>query len=199
MVRYYRVARMSPPSSPGSLPGSPGGPPRWRSFRDFLRGPRLVGHQGFGLVVAIFIIVGIVFGSTFYVFMTQEKAPPAVPITFTMAFMIDGNGTFNVTSVSNTSYPWTGFSVNLTMNNFGAAAVPLAASGEDAAIVIGPNTYHITWLDRDGDGKVSVGDAFWVTGNHAQLPPLSYCKFSLIWNAGSWAAVEYWITSSSII
>ncbi len=151
------------------------------------------------MVIAVFVVVGIVFGATFYVFITQEKAPPPVPITFTVAYMIGGNGTFNVTSVSNGSYPWSGFSVNLTVNNFGATAVPLAASGQNATIVIGPNVYHIVWLDRNRDGMVSVGDAFWVTGNRVPLPTLSYCKFSLAWNAGSWAAVEYWITSSSII
>ena len=194
--------------SASAIPGSdehsgPSAPPRPAGLRGFLRGPRLADRRGFAFLILIFVLVIAVFGVTFYGFITTLQPLPTAPIGFARAYMVGGNGTFNVSSDSNTSWVWTGFSVNLTINNFGGAAVPLAPSGQNASLRIGSATqqdlYHVIWLDRDHDGRVSVGDAFWVTGNGVRLPALSYCKFSLTWDAVGWTAVEYWVTSPAIV
>jgi len=174
-----------------------------KDLRGFLRGPRLVDRRGLLFVVAIFAMVIVVFVVAFYAFVTTLQPLPSAPVQFSAAYMLGGNGTFNVTSDGNASWPWSGFDVNLTINNFGDVAVPLAASGENATLLIGSSShkdyYHIIWLDRDHDGKVSVGDAFWVTGDGLPLPALSYCHFSLTWRAGGWTAPEYFVTSETIV
>ncbi len=191
----------SPRSSPGA-PAQPG-PTGSARLRRFLRGPRLADRRGFGFLIAIFVLVIVVFAVAFYGFMATLRPLPTAPVQFAPAYMSGGNGTFNVSSVDNASWPWTGFTVNLTINNFGSAAVPLAPSGQSATFLIGSSThkdhYHVVWLDEDHDGKVSVGDVFWVTGDDAGLPGLSYVSVSLSWNQGAWTAVEYFVTSSAIV
>lgn len=185
------------PSSTASLPARPKG------LRGFLMGPRLVDHKGFWFIVVIFVLVAVVFAIAFYEFTITLQPLPSAPVRFSSAVMVRGNGTFNVTSVSNATWPWQNFTVNLTINNVGGVAVPLAPSGANATFLIGSPThkdyYHVVWHDRDQDGKVSVGDSFWVTGDTVGLPPLSYVKFSLIWDRGTWAAVEFFTTSSAIV
>jgi hypothetical protein len=171
--------------------------------RDFLRGPRLADRRGFGFVVLIFVLVVVVFGVAYYAFVTTLTPVPTGPVRFDTAYMVRLNGTFNVSADSGESWSWTGFSVNLSINNVGGNAVPLAASGRNASLVIGTaahkDTYHVIWIDRDGDGAVSIGDVFWVTGNGIGLPALSYIQFSLTWRAGGWTATEYFVTSSAIV
>jgi hypothetical protein len=178
-------------------------PPRPPGIRGFLRGPRLADRRGFAFLVTIFILVVAVFAVAFYGFITTLQPLPSAPIRFGRAYMVGGNGTFNVTSDSNTSWSWTGFSINLTINNFGGMAAPLAPSGQNASLLIGSTVhkdpYHVIWVDRDHDGRVSVGDVFWVTGDGVGLPALSYCKFSLTWDATGWTAAEYWVTSNAIV
>ena len=93
--------------------------------------------------------------------------------------------------------------VNLTLNNVGFYAQPLAPSGQNATFLIGtpPNqgTYHLLWINRAHNGLVSVGDVFWVTGDGVGLPGLSYVKVSLIWDGGVWHADEYFVTSETIV
>jgi hypothetical protein len=162
-----------------------------------------VDRRGFGFVVAIFALVVVVFGVAFYGFVSTQRPASSAPVRFSAAVMVDGNGTFNVTADGNATWAWAGFDVNLTINNFGDVAVPLAASGQNATLWVGSSShkdpYHIVWLDRNHDGKVDVGDGFWVTGDGVGLPGLSYCKFSLMWRAGGWTAVEYWVTSETIV
>ena len=190
------------PPSASKSPAPSGASPQ-TGLRAFLRGPRLVDRRGFGFLVVIFVLVVAVFGLAFYGFLTTLQRPPSAPIRFTQAYMVGGNGTFNVTSDTNGSWPWTGFSVNLTINNIGGTAVPLAKNGDNASFLVGSSThkdtYRVMWLDRDHNGMVSVGDVFWVTGDGVGLPGLSYCKFSLTWRAGNWTATEYWVTSSAIV
>ncbi len=196
---------MATPSS-GSSDSSASGespPQRPPGLRGFLRGPRLVDRRGFGFVVVIFLLVLVVFGATYYAFVTTLKPAASAPIGFDSAYMVLQNGTFNVSSDSNTSWAWTGFEVNLSINNVWGVAAALAPSGQNATLMIGPSahqdTYHVRWLDRDSDGAVSVGDSFWITGDGIGLPRLSYVQFSLTWRASGWMANEYFVTSSTII
>jgi hypothetical protein len=194
---------MGPGPESGRDAATPPIEPRPPGLRGFLRGPRLVDRKGFGFVVIIFVLVAVVFAVAFYEFTITLQPLPSAPIQFSAAYMVAGNGTFNVTSVANASWPWQNFTVNLTINNFGTVAVPMAASGHNATLLVGSSThkdyYNIVWQDRDHDGKVSVGDSFWVTGNGVGLPALSYVQFSLGWNRGAWTAVEYFVTSSAIV
>ncbi len=178
-------------------------PPRPKGIRGFLMGPRLVDHKGVWFVLVIFILVLVMFSVTFYAFTLTDRPLPSAPVQFSAAYMVDQNGTFNVSSVDNASWPWQNFTVNLTINNFGFYAQPLAPSGENATFLIGTatshGTYDVVWIDRDHNGLVSVGDVFWVTGDGAGLPGLSYVAVSLTWTRGPWTAMEYFVTSSTIV
>ena len=193
---------MSEPSGvpPGPMPGIPPRPP---GLRGFLMGPRLVNHKGFWFLLTIFILVAIVFSVAFYEFTVTLQPLPTAPVEFAPAYMVAGNGTFNVSSDGNASWAWQNFTVNLTINNFGAVAVPLAASGANASFLIGSTTtkawYHVVWWDKDHNGRVSTGDAFTVTGDHAALPGLSYVKVTLTWMDGVWHQDEYFVTSETIV
>ena len=186
--------------SPASGESPPQRPP---GLRRFLRGPRLADRRGFGFVVVIFVLVLVVFGAAYYAFVTTLKPPASAPIRFDSAYMVLRNGTFNVSSDSNATWAWSGFEVNLSINNVWGAAVALAPNGENATLLVGPSShrdpYHVRWVDRDGDGAVSVGDVFWITGDGVGLPALSYVQFSLTWRASSWTATEYFVTSSTIV
>lgn len=194
---------MSAPPGGGTTTAPIGLPPRPKGLRGFLMGPRLVDHKGFWFLVIIFVLILVVFSVTFYEFTITLRPLPTAPVTFSAGYMVDQNGTFNVTSVSNASWPYQNFTVNLTLNNFGFYAQPLAPSGENATFLIGTSTnkgtYHVIWNDRDHNGLVSVGDSFWVTGNGVGLPGLSYVKVTLIWNGGAWHADEYFVTSETIV
>lgn len=193
-------------ASPGTLDSpTPGGslPQRPPGVREFLRGPRLVDRKAFAFVIVIFILVLVVFAAAYYAFVSTDKPPATAPVGFAPAYMVGLNGTFNVTSDSNASWSGTGFQVNLSINNVWAVAVPLASSGQNATLLIGPpshkDAYHVRWVDRDRDGDVSVGDVFWITGDGVGLPSLSYVQFDLTWRSGGWTATEFFVTSSTII
>ncbi len=189
------------PESPESA--SVAVPPRAKGIRGFLQGPRLADRRGFSFVIVIFVLVLVVFAAAYYAFVSTDKPAATAPVGFAPAYMVGLNGTFNVSSDSNASWGWTGFEVNLSINNLWAVAVPLAASGQNATLLIGPpshkDAYHVRWMDRDGDGAVSVGDVFWITGNGVGLPALSYVQFDLTWRSGGWTATEFFVTSSTII
>lgn len=178
-------------------------PPRPKGLRGFLMGPRLVDHKGFWFLVVIFLLVVVVFALAFYEFTVTLQPLPSAPVQFSPAYMVNQNGTFNVSSVDNASWPWENFTVNITINEFGSGAVPLAPSGRNATFLIGSSThkdtYHVVWLNRAHNGLVSVNDSFWVTGDGVGLPALSYVQFSLTWGNGAWTAVEYFVTSSAIV
>ncbi len=188
---------LEPSGTRAAAPRQPSG------VRGILRGPRLADRRGFGFVVLIFVLVVAVFGVAYYAFVTTLKPIPSAPVQFDTAYIVRLNGTFNVSSDANSSWSWTSFNVNLSINNAGSVSVPLAATGQNASLLVGTathkDTYHVIWIDRNGDGAVSVGDVFWVTGDGVGLPSLSYVHFSLTWRTGGWTANEYFVTSSAIV
>lgn len=190
------------PPSATETPAAPI-PDRPPGLRGFLRGPRLVDRKGLWFIVVIFVLVAVVFAIAFYEFSITLQPIPTAPVQFSTAYIVNQNASFNVTTDGNGSWPWQNFTVNLTVNNFGTVAVPMAPSGENATLLIGSaahkDYYRVSWQDRDHDGKVSTGDAFWITGNGIGLPQLSYVAFSLSWNRGAWTAMEYFVTSSAIV
>ncbi len=190
-----------PPKSPPAA--SAAVPPRAEGLRGFLRGPRLADRRGFGFVIVIFVLVLVVFAAAYYAFVTTSLPAANAPVRFDSAYMVGGNGTFNVSSDSNATWSSTGFEVNLSINNVWAVAAPLATSGKNTTLLIGPPThkdaYQVRWMDRDGNGAVSVGDVFWITGAGVGLPSLSYVQFDLTWRSGGWTATEFFVTSSTII
>ncbi len=195
---------MSPSSTePNGATPSTTPPQRAQGLRGFLRGPRLADRRGFGFVLVIFVLVLVVFGAAYYAFVTTSVPPASAPVQFEAAYMVGLNGTFNVSSDSNATWAWTGFDVNLSINNVGSVAVPLAPSGQNATLLVGPSSpkdaYHVRWIDRDGNGAVSPGDVFWITGDGVGLPALSYVQFQLTWRSAGWTATEYFVTSSTII
>ena len=150
--------------------------------------------RGLGFLVAVFVVITIAVAASFVVYSSlPPREPPANNLVFQSPMLVDGNASFVVKNVSGGPYAYTGFRVNLVVNNFAGQRIPLAASNSPARIMIGPNTYRISWLDSDGDGAVGVGDPFVVSGDGAPLPPLSHYEFDLQWQA-SWTAKAFWST-----
>lgn len=171
-------------------------PPRPRGLRGMFKPPTFLDRRTVTFLLVIFIIVGLVFSLVFYEFLVNTHAAPPVPVTFTQAYMVGWNGTFNVTGISGGPYPWTQLNVTLTVNDFIGPQVPLAPSGQNASLAIGPDVYHVVWIDTDHTGMLSVGDVFWVTGDGVGLTPLTYIAFGLSGSGGAWTAHVYWETSS---
>ena len=176
---------------PASIPR-----PRPKGLRGFLRGPEVRDRRTLAFLIAIFVVVGSVFAIVFVTWSLTHPARAPAPVTFTAATMVSWNATLAVTSVEGGPYPWQNFTVQFSFNNFNSPVVPLAPSGVNASVIIGTTAYHLRWNDTDGNGAISVGDTFAITGVGAGLSPLSYCIFSLIWDGGNWTSMVYWVTSS---
>ncbi len=149
----------------------------------------------FAFVLVVFVIVFSLLGVTFYLFTSQLQAPGPSRIGFSTPVMSAGNATFRVDRVDGGPYAASGFSINLTVNNFAASPMLLPSSNATASIPIGNLVYRATWTDADRDGTVSVGDAFALTGSGVPLPSLSYFAFRLVWQ-DAWSASVFWTTSS---
>lgn len=178
-------------SAPSSIPR-----PRPKGLKGFLRGPEVRDRRALAFLIAIFAVVGAVFATVFVTWSLTHPAPVPSPVTFSAATMTNWNATFAVASVAGGPYSWQNFTVTFSFNNFNSPVVPLAPSGVNASVIIGTTSYHIRWNDTDGNGAISVGDTFAITGVGAGLAPLSYCIFSLIWDHGDWTSILYWVTSS---
>ena len=147
-----------------------------------------------GFLIAVFVVITIAVAASFVIYSSlPPRQRPANNLVFQSPMLVDGNASFVVKDVSGGPYAYTGFQVNLVVNNFAGQRIPLGASNSTTWIMIGPNTYRISWLDSDGDGAVGVGDPFVVSGNGGPLPPLSDYEFDLQWQA-SWTAKAFWST-----
>ena len=141
-----------------------------------------------GAVLAVMLTSYVVYSSL------PPRAPPADNVVFSRPSISEGNASFVVESVSGGPYPHTGFRVNLTVNGFSAEPAPLAASRILNRLSIGPNVYVIFWDDADGDGAVSRGDPWIVSGDNIPLPTLSLFEFGLQYQ-GQWTAKAFWSTT----
>ncbi len=145
-------------------------------------------------LVAVFLAIGIAISTSFVFYSLQPSRPPPTDnLIFTSASLVDGNASFEVQNVSHGPYSFSGFGFRLVVNNFAVGPVALGPNHSATRIAIGPTFYRVSWTDADGDGAVSVGDSFLVTGDNAPLPSLSAFEFALNWMA-SWVATATWYT-----
>ena len=98
-----------------------------------------------------------------------------------------------VQNVSHGPYAYSGFEFRLVVNNYPVGPLALGPNQSVTILMVGTTTDRIAWIDADGDGAVSVGDSFLVTGDRAQLSSLSDYEFDLQWG-NAWAARVFWST-----
>ena len=145
-------------------------------------------------LIAVFAAIGLVIATSFVLFSLQTpRPPPTGNLIFSTASVIDGNASFNVQNLSHGPYVYSGFTFRLIVNNFAVGPVALGPNDSATAVTVGTTTDRISWIDADGDGAVSVGDRFLVTGDRAQLASLSDYEFDLQWG-NAWAARVFWST-----
>ena len=154
--------------------------------------PSNVSHRWF--LIAVFAAIGMVIATSFVLFSLQPpRAPPTGNLIFTPASIINGNASFVVQNVSRGPYVYSGFTFRLVVNNFAVGPVALGPNGSSTSVQVGAATDRISWIDADGDGAVSVGDSFLITGDRAPLSSLSDYEFDLQWGS-VWAARVFWST-----
>jgi len=150
----------------------------------------------FVLVVAV-VAMAFLFGG-FFPFgfpQSQPSSPPVFELVFSRVGIDDGrNASWIVDSVDGGPYTYTGFSVRLAVNGGSTLWAPLGRNDTIHSVVVGMVTYRIMWHDSDGNGFVSKGDSFSVTGDRAQLPSESTFEFGLKW-LESWISHAFWSTS----
>jgi len=154
--------------------------------------PSRVSHRWF--LLAVFVAIGMVISTSFVLFSLQPPRPPPTDnLIFTPASIVDGNASFMVQNVSHGPYAYSGFEFRLVVNNYAVGPVALGPNQSVTILMVGTTTDRIAWIDADGDGAVSVGDSFLVTGDRAQLSSLSDYEFDLQWG-NAWAARVFWST-----
>ncbi len=147
------------------------------------------------LVVAL-VAMAFLFGafSPFGFLQSRPSSPPVFELVFSRVGVDDGhNASWIVDSVDGGPYAYTGFSVRLAVNGGSTLWVPLGRSDTIHSVVVGMVTYRIMWRDADGNGSVSKGDSFSVTGDRAPLPSGSTFEFGLKW-LESWISHAFWST-----
>src|SRR5712691_5154676 len=149
---------------------------------------------GLRFILVVFAVIAIAISTSFGVFwLLPRQQPLPTNIVFADPVFVQGNVSLTVQSVIRGPYSSSGFHVNLAVNNFAGQSTPLGANGSVVRISIGPNTYRVSWQDRDGDGSVSPGDTFTISGDRVPLPPLSVYEFDLQW-PNAWTAHAFWST-----
>ncbi len=151
-----------------------------------------VSHRWF--LVAVFVAIGLVITTSTVLYSLQPpRSPPTGNLVFAPATLLDGNASFPVQNVSHGPYGFSGFQIRLVVNNFAGGPASLGPNNSVARLVIGTTAYRVVWIDADGDGAVSVGDSFLVSGDRAPLSPLSDYEFDLSWQS-AWTAHIFWST-----
>jgi hypothetical protein len=123
--------------------------------------------------------------------------PPAVakPIVTFSAVSQDGNATLSIAGASQSVAPGN-YRVNLQAGPLLGTAIAMPTiSGGFANVVINGTTYRIYWTDIGGEGTLSPGDIFRITGNGVRLPVATEFVFYLLWSDGSSIRSASWSTS----
>lgn len=137
-----------------------------------------VSHRWF--LVAVFGVIGMVITTSFVLFSLEPRGPPPTSnLIFSAASIIDGNASFAVQNVSHGPYVYSGFEFRLVVNNYVAGPIALGPNHTATMVTVGTTADRISWIDANGDGFVSLGDSFRVTGDRAPLSPLSDYEFEL--------------------
>lgn len=151
--------------------------------------------SGLGFLVALVIVIATVYASIYFVYTRTPSSPPATELGFSAVEIDAGqNASWLVNSVSGGPYPDFGFSMRLVVNGASSNWVSLGPSETVRSVIVASITYRIVWNDVDGNGSLSRGDTFRVSGNNAPLLSLSTFEFKLKWKE-SWIATARWGTS----
>ncbi len=151
-----------------------------------------VSHRWF--LIAVFTAIGLVITTSFILYSLQPPRPrPTDNLVFTPATLVGGNASFAVQRAAHGPYLVAGFHVRLVVNNFVGGPAALGPNNSVTRIGIGTMAYGVVWIDADGNGAVSVGDSFLVSGDRTPLSPLSDYEFDLSWQS-AWTAHLFWST-----
>jgi hypothetical protein len=124
----------------------------------------------------------------------SPSPPPKFELVFSSVSIDAGrNASWVVDSVDGGPYASTGFSMRLSVNGTSTNWVRLSPSQTVQSVVVGTVTYRFEWRDSDGNGTVSKGDRFSVSGDKAPIPARSTFEFALKWSE-SWLSHAYWST-----
>lgn len=106
------------------------------------------------------------------------------PVVGFTAVYVAGNASFSVAGVS-LSLPIGYFRVNLGVDTAFGTDTTIPASGTPASISVSGTTYLVTWTDIGGEGKLTDGDRFAISGDNVPLGSGRTYWFSLLWYDGS--------------
>ncbi len=101
-------------------------------------------------------------------------------VTFGSPIAVPNGFDFSVTGVSRSVGPGN-YTVNLEVNSTTGTPVSLAPN---MSLVVGGQTYSISWTDIGGEGLLNAGDRFRVTASGG-LPASTVFTFLLLWSDGS--------------
>lgn len=183
------------PPSPGIPPATPPYPASW------LPPPQPPPRDRTALIVVIVVavvIVGTVLASAIlYVLVSGLIDNPGngrlVYVVFSEPQAVNGNVTFMVAAMS-APEPSGNLRMNLRVGSNTGASTGLPANGSFRPTPVGPATYRVYGMDFDGDGALSQGDSFLVTGDGVPLPQATAFTFSLLWMDGRVISALGWST-----
>ena len=130
------------------------------------------------LLVVILVIVPVVLAVYFFV-IAIPRPTGAPTVTFSSVGVAQGNASFTVTSVSQSTI-FGFFEANLRVNGILGTADTLRDTPDFSAIAVGGTTYRVYWEDLGGLASVTTGDGFRITGDGVPLAPGPH-TFYLIW------------------
>lgn len=148
------------------------------------------------IVVVIVIVVAIVLiaAAVYFFVLAPFRAITTRPYaTFTNVAVASGAASFSVNTITAEWSPLF-FLVNLQVNSGSGSPQSLFSP---VSILIGSETYTVTYTDNDADNGVSVGDRFQVT-RAGGLPPSSSFTFSLLWTDLTVVGTAQWTTSPAV-
>lgn len=162
------------------------------------RGSRQSPAHGVATAVVVTVLVAIFLISfSFYVPLLwgpSSQPPSPHEMEFSLVDLdSQGNASWLVGAVLGGPYSSGGFSMRLTVNGESITWAPLGETDSGILLVVGSHSYRVVWTDVDGDGSVSLGDRFRVTGDGIPLPSASTFEFTLKWSE-SWLSKASWST-----
>jgi hypothetical protein len=167
-------------------------------------GPERRSKGASGYIVAVLVTLVVALALVFFTFgfpflwsppWSPPPPPPSDEIVFSPVSVDAGrNASWVVSSVVGGPYPYSGFSIRLTVNATTMNWVLLGRNDTIRFVQVASTTYRVVWRDADGNGLVSEGDPFSVTGDETPLPSLSTIEFGLKWME-SWISEASWSTS----
>jgi hypothetical protein len=146
-------------------------------------------------VVVIVVAVAVIFAAILYFIVSRLPGPTASTIvTFGAVNQTGGNATVPVSGASREISP-SELQIRLQVNASSTGTAAMPPPDGSVPLVIGGTQYQVFWLDQDRDGTFGVGDALWVTGNLAPLPPATNYALFLLQASGATISAALWTTA----